>query len=207
MKRNELLHITREHSGKMEGMQSLSTSCKQNPYCEKRSQIKGSICEKCFAMAMMKRYKALDPCMAKNGEVLSTEIIPENELPILNVAFFRFESFGDLINENHLINYFNICKKNPDTHFALWTKNPFIIENAIKMGHEKPENLKIVLSSPKLNEETDIKKWSFVDKVFTVYDPEYIKKHNIEINCGGRKCIECKRCYMGDEIHVREQLK
>lgn len=208
MKREKLLHITTKHNGKMEGMQSLSTSCRQNPFCEVRSKVPGSICEKCYAQLMMKTYKQLDPCMQKNGEVLSGRVLEENELPNLNVAYFRFEAFGDLINENHVINYFNICKKNPDTHFALWTKNPFLISKTIKdYGYEKPDNLKIVLSSERINEKADISPYPFVDKVFTVYDKEFISENRVDINCGGRKCVECKACYTGDVVEIREQLK
>ena len=206
-KKTELLHITKQHTGKMEGMWSLSTSCKQNPYCMKRSVIPGSICEKCYAQAMMNRYKELDPCMSKNGEVLSSRLLKFEEQPLLNVAYFRFETFGDLINETHAINYFNICKKNPDTHFALWTKNPQLIDNAIWMGHKKPENLQIVLSSPFVNMKAD-SKWGFVDKIFTVYDKKFILENGIDTNCHGKSCLACKLCYLDNGVtDIREQLK
>lgn len=207
MKKEELLHITKQHNGKMEGMWSLSTSCKQNPYCIERSKIPGSICEKCYAQNMMKMYKQLDPCMRKNGEILSSRILNEDELPILNVAFFRFEAFGDLINDTHVINYFNICKLNPDTHFALWTKNPKLIASAINKGHEKPSNLQVVLSSPFINTKA-ICRLKFVDKIFTVYDRQFIIQNNIETNCHGKDCLKCKLCYQNNGVRdIREQLK
>lgn len=203
-----LLHITKDHTGKMKGMQSLSTSCKQNPFCEARSRIKGSICEKCYAQMMMKMYKQLDPCMARNGEVLSSHVLKDEELPNLNIAYFRLEAFGDLLNETHIINYFNICKKNPDTHFALWTKNPGFIKAAIENGNEKPDNLQIVLSSPFINRKVDSSKWGFVDKTFTVYDKEFISQNGIETNCHGKNCLECKLCYKDNGVtEIREQLK
>lgn len=208
MKREEVLHITTKHTGKMEGMQSLSTSCKQNPYCKKRSEISGSICEKCYAQVMMKRFKELDPCLTKNGEVLSSRLLKFEEQPTLNVAYFRFEAFGDLLNETHVINYFNICKKNPDTHFALWTKNPHLIARAIDFGHDKPKNLQIILSSPYINIKTINNKWDFVDKTFTVYDRQFIIQNNVKTNCHGKNCLECKLCYQDNGVtDIREQLK
>ena len=42
------LHITTNHTGKMTGMQSLSTSCKTNPNCAKYSKVEGSVCQKCY---------------------------------------------------------------------------------------------------------------------------------------------------------------
>ena len=203
----EVLHITKKHTGKMEGMQSLSTSYKQNPYCMQRSKVDGTICQKCYAQNMMKMYKALDPCMAKNGEILSSRVLEKEELPVLNVAFFRFETFGDLINDTHAINYFNICKANPDTHFALWTKNPGLIQSAIDKGNKKPKNLQIVLSSPYVNVKAE-HKWKFVDKLFTVYDKQFIAEHGIEVNCHGKCCLKCKLCYKKNGItDIKEQLK
>ena len=191
----------------MAGMHSLSSSCKQNPYCMQRSKIDGTICQKCYAQNMMKMYKALDPCMAKNGDILSSRVLSEDELPVLNVAYFRFEAFGDLINDIHAINFFNICKANPDTHFALWTKNPGLIQAAIDKGNDKPDNLQIVLSSPYVNVKAD-NKWEFVDKMFTVYDKTFIKENNIEVNCHGKSCLKCKLCYLKNGVtDIKEQLK
>lgn len=204
---NNLLHITTKHTGKMEGMHSLSSSCRQNPYCMQRSKIDGTICQKCYAQNMMKMYAKLDPCMSKNGDILSSRVLTEEELPVINVAYFRFEAFGDLINDIHVINFFNICKLNPDTHFALWTKNPGLIQAAIDKGNPKPDNLQIVLSSPYVNVKAD-NKWEFVDKLFTVYDKQFIAENNIEVNCHGKQCLKCKMCYKNNGVtDIKEQLK
>lgn len=203
------LHITKKHTGKMEGMQSLSTSCRGNKYCMERAKNPDSICSLCFADRMMDMYKNLDPCMQRNGDILSSKILSEDELPRINAAYFRFESFGDLINEYHAINYFRICKKNPATHFALWTKNPFLIQKAIDdYKVEKPKNLIIVLSSPFLNKKVDASRWTFIDKTFTVYDNETIKIKDLKINCGGRSCMSCLRCYKKNTSKdIREEVK
>lgn len=198
-----LLHITEKMTGKMEGMMSLSTSCKTNPFCAKHAEVKGSICEKCYAQRQMKRYKNMAQCFERNAEILISSVIPMEYLPTLNVAFFRFESFGDLINTTQVINYFNICKKNPYTKFALWTKNPQLIK---PVATEKPENLQIVLSSMLINKSAK-SKYTFIDKVFTVYDQETIDKKNININCGAKKCLTCLKCYTKGETEINEKLK
>ena len=47
---SNLVWVTNHSEGtKMEGIQSISTSCLANPICEARKKIKGSICEKCYA--------------------------------------------------------------------------------------------------------------------------------------------------------------
>lgn len=202
------VHFTLNHTGKMAGMASLSTSVIENPICRKRAMVKGSICEKCFAAAQMRRYgDTFRDCFKKNTEVLTTQIIPVKEWPLLNYRVFRFESFGDLQNKTQVINYFNFAKRNPETTFALWTKNPEFIAAAIADGHKKPKNMVIIQSSCFINK-ADTKRYDFIDKVFTVYDKKYIQENNISINCGARNCLECGRCYSkrtGTE--VREQLK
>lgn len=200
------LHITTNHSGKMKGMMSLSTSCKTNPYCEQHSKVEGSICQKCYAQRQMKMYKNMSECFDRNAEILTKEILKEEDLPLLNVLYFRFESFGDIMNETQVINYFNICKKNPEVHFALWTKNPHLIAN---VADQKPDNLVILASSLYINKPLDWRgTFSFVDKIFTVYDKETIEKEGIDINCGARNCLQCHKCYQHNEIkYINERLK
>ena len=202
------IHFTMKHTGKMEGMQSLSTSVILNPICAERAKVKGSICEKCFAEQMFRRYgDDFRDCFAKNTEILTTVVIPVKDWPIVNAAFFRLESFGDLNNETQVINYFNFAKANPHTTFALWTKNPVFIDRATKAGHRKPKNLIIILSSCFINKEDEIR-YDFIDKVFTVYDKQFIREHDVKITCGARHCLSCRRCYSKRTgKQVREQLK
>lgn len=197
------LHYCTNHTGKMSGLHSISTAVTVNPYCIRRQAKGDSICAHCFAASMMKQYKALNEATARNAEILTASILPASVLPLIPSRYFRFESFGDLINTNQVINYFNIAKKNPDTLCALWTKNPQIIAKAISMGYEKPVNLQIVLSSPFVNKAIKSTKWTFVDKIFTVYDKQAAK--SVNINCGARSCLACGRCYRPNPEGVQIQ--
>lgn len=207
------IHFTLNHTGKMNGMVSLSTSVIENPFCAKRAKIKGSICEKCFAANMFKMYgDSFKDCFKRNTDVLTSVIIPVKEWPVINYRIFRLESFGDIQNTTQVANYFNFAKRNPGTMFALWTKNPLIIAQTIADGHKKPRNMIIIYSSPmvnaKVNTERLLKVFPFIDKVFTVYDKTYVKKNDISINCGARNCLECGRCYSKRTTkEIREQLK
>lgn len=201
------LHFTTKHSGKMAGMVSISTSVTTNERCAKNAQIEGSICQKCFAAKQMKMYKNMEKPMVENQRILTGSVLPLELLPTINNLYFRFESFGDLNNATQVKNYFNICYKNPRVKFALWTKNPDYIAAAIADGYSKPENLNIVLSSLFINKQRK-NPFPFVDKVFTVYDPEYIAENNVNINCGARSCFDCGQCYEKNGIEViNEKLK
>ena len=206
-KRISGLHYTVNHNGKMEGMQSLSTLVSTNKRCEKNAQIKGSICEKCFASKQVKVFTSMQKPLEKNQEILTKEVLPMDQIPTIYNKYFRFEAFGDLNNEIQVINYFNHCYKNPDVKFALWTKNPDYIAKAIKQGYAKPENLNIVLSSLFINVERKTR-YDFVDKIFTVYDKQHIEENNTPINCGAKNCFKCGLCYEKNDTRIiNEKLK
>lgn len=202
------LHFTLKHTGKMEGFASLSTSVCDNARCRENAKIEGSVCQKCYASKMAKRYgENFRNPLSENTRILTSSIIDFDLLPVINRLYFRFESFGDLNNATQVINYFNICKKNHSTRFALWTKNPDFIQQAIDMGYKKPKNLNIILSSLFINVERKTA-YDFVDKIFTVYDKNTIESQGININCGSKSCINCLKCYKKNDVRIiNEKLK
>ena len=214
--------ICKNHSGKMAGFQSLSTAPHCNGRCKARAEHPHGriavsydgganvdiidvemICGSCYSFAMQKRYSALAAKLASNAELLANVELTAEDVPFINQAMFRFESFGDLLNARHAANLFTIAAENPHCTFTLWTKNPQFIREAIAAGAVKPANLIIILSSLFINvnaldvwnmkEDAPQKIDDFVDKVFTVYDKAHADA--VTINCGGRKCAECRRCY------------
>lgn len=208
------IHFTTEHTGKMTGFMSLSTSPISNTFCQNRSKCDGSICQKCYAIRMAKKYSMLDKALMKNYEVLTSQIIPVEKMPLLNCLMFRFEAFGDVQNEMQIINYFNLCRRNTNVQFTIWTKNMGIFERLFKRGYkgikyEKPKNLIIIVSSPFVNKAVDISKYPFADKVFTVYEKEYAENHNIKCVCSKLSCMACRRCYnkKNKEQYINELLK
>ena len=193
------IHFTRNHTGKMQHLVSLSTSVLCNPYCEIRRSIDGMVCAVCYAANMTEKlYKQMQPLLEENTKVLTTVLIPKKDMPFLvsESGYFRFEAFGDLINEIQVANYFNMAAANPHMHCALWTKNPWIIRKAIATYNlKKPRNLAIIGSAYYLNTPMAYEAFPFIDKVFTVYTRKYIRETGIEINCGSRDCAGCGRCY------------
>ena len=210
MSMNGILWMT-NHTGKMEGINSIGTSCADNPFCIKRRENGDSICSKCYAATYMKMRHALKERLKGNFEILTTELLKDREIPVTNAQIFRFESFGDLYNATQLENYLIICERNPFTSFGLWTKNTWILDEVFnKKKINKPSNLSIVVSSPLLNKQMEINReqfW-FVDHIFTVYDKGSIKENNIDINCGAKSCLGCQICYhKNTEFYINEKLK
>lgn len=189
------IKFTINHTGKMEGIWSLSTSCICNPFCKARMNDSSCICSKCYSAAMHKRYSNLAKMLEKNFEILTSKLFEIEEFPFIPVSLFRIESFGDIYNVTQARNYLRLIKANPQTFFAFFTKNHNILKQAIAL-EGKPENMNVILSNPVVNDferHTAYLEYSFCDIQFNVYDKENAK--SVDINCGLRKCIECQFCY------------
>ena len=196
-----ITHHDEKH--KMAGFQSLNTSVSQNTFCDSMKRINGAVCQKCFADKMLKRYKSMEVNSIENGRILSTHCMNVDELPLINAKAFRLHSTGELINETHFDNYMKLCDRNPDTIFTLWTKRVNTVSNCLEY-REKPKNLILVYSSPLVNIEMQLPE--YFDKTFTVYNKEYIKTNDVDINCGSKSCLGCMLCYTHNDVKVIKEL-
>lgn len=209
--------ICKNHTGKMENLLSISTSCKCNTICAERAKNRNSICYHCYAQKQLSYQHTTNDKLTANYNFYTNVELTDSDIPFINAAFFRFESFGDLQNIRQFENYCIIARNNKHCHFVLWTKNVHIIKQYIDSGYNAiPDNLYIIVSSPFLNhciridELTELDYIGFVDAVFSVYDEDTIASENININCGGRKCSECLRCYTLNHnkiTFINEKLK
>ena len=177
----ESLHIvhhvsTKTRHSKLNGINSLSTSCVDNCFCEARMLNKDSVCAKCYASTQQKTQLALQDRNTINGIILRNIFIPAKYWKkYFNHAdlskFFRIESFGDVANKIQTANYIELCKAFPRVHFAAWTKNLNLWENTFDFSG-KPENLSFIVSSNKVNQPElhHANNSQYINHVFTVYD-------------------------------------
>ena len=207
----KLLSVSQGLTGKMTGMPAITTSMLCNAHCQKLSNIIGTVCEKCYTMKYLKSRPAVEKCYAENTDLLTSSIIPIKQLPFINAAMCRLETFGDIVNTTHLQNYVNLIKKNNHCMFSLFTKNYTVVFDYFK-AHKQPKNLSIVISSLIINEPFELE---FIPdyltnvKIFTVYSKPFAKGNNVAINCGKNRCVDCRRCYTKNKnpIYVSEILK
>jgi len=204
------LFITTDHRAKMEGMVSLNTSTECNPFCKEMQKNSEFVCSHCYAHQMERMYGKGLGYIAKykaNGEILSSRNLTESELGWLTVELgtrriVRFHSFGELLNMIHLNNFVRIAVALPKTTFALWSKRI----DLIKKLKDKPKNLILIYSTPRLDDSTPYIPKGF-DKVFSVYRKKVVEKNNIAVNCNSR-CIDCQKCYtLKGPKQIREQMK
>lgn len=197
-----VLSITDKMTGKMKNFASLNTSCNENNFCLKMSRDKENVCNKCYAIKLLKMYKQADKNFTDNYKILTSRILEKNEIPIIKNKVFRFSAFGEIGNNIHYANLVNFALHNPDTLFSLWTKRKEIVQRF----KSKPDNLILIYSTPKLNSEKPVLPKKF-DKVFTIYNKTFIEKKDITINCK-KSCNECMICYSKNNIkYVNEKMR
>ena len=190
------------------------------------------ICAFCFAERALTVGSGEDANIKYSavGVYLSAELRKPSELPIVP-GFFgaavsainpavtytdggrheRLESFGDVSGVLQARNYLRICRNNPAVYFSAWTKNPDFWYQAALAEGGKPENLKLILSSYRMNTpdyETAARYNAlipgFFDSLFTVYTPAGAARAGIVLNCCGserdkiipRECKTCMNCYL-----------
>lgn len=213
-------HMCGDHTAKMSGMLSFSTSVELNHFCACRMRCDKAICKYCFAYRQLGIYAAQRAKLRRAHYIATRCKWCADDIPVINAAkypYFRLEAFGDLNNTLQVENYNLLAdvltRRDGVRGVTLWTKNPGIIQAAINAGMTLSDNLVIGLSSLELNtpEIEKARKYKFIRFVFTVYDDDYIAAHNIVINCGALWCLGCLRCYRdaarGDDLIIINERK
>jgi len=174
-------------SGKLKGIPAINTNTLSNGFCTKSASKGNNICAVCYSRYMLSTYRGnCVPPFEHNSRILSGDIIPVQYLPVFNAVAVRFHGHGELINDTHLINFFNICIKNPRVTFTLWTKRTSIIKSVLKW-YPKPDNIILIFSNAKIDKV--IKPGKFYNKTFN-----NVSTSKKAINCN-MDCIDCLKCY------------
>lgn len=218
------LKVSDHMSGKMEGIKCITSSCTVNDHC--KSLHTNGICKHCYAFRYLNMRPTVRKCYERNSNVLSNDMDVAYMPSFRHGDFVRLESFGDLINREHIENYLLICFKNPNTKFALFTKRRFMLENYFKdFEVKKPKNLAIVSSAYTLDDDQNTEMYAsyvtndnlgfkLIDTVFNVYtsDESIEKKDKLAIQTREceKQCQSCLACWsnkMDDIMLVKEHLK
>ena len=94
-------------SGKLEGLPALNTDTTSNKFCIERSKDTNSICSSCYSWNMLRTFrKSAVPRFRENSRIISEKVLNNNELPHPMSTVARFNGHGELINNNHFINFY-----------------------------------------------------------------------------------------------------
>lgn len=189
----------------MESFRSINTPVEQNPYYASMAKNPNTICSHCYARNMEKRFPALREKLIPNSKILSSPLSTDQikALAITDKAF-RFHSTGELINEQHLLNFYAIAIAYPSTIFSLWTKRADIIRSIEKQNIAKPPNMILIYSSPLVGHIYNQKDLpAAFDKIFTVHN----NAPAAMINCK-KSCKDCMLCYTkNNTVYIHESLR
>lgn len=143
------------------------------------------------------RKNAVD-AFERNSQEISGDVIKPIKFP-KNKKLVRINAHGELINITHLLNIAGLAVFNPEHTVAVFTKRKDIVAQFMRL-FGKPDNMIFVFSNPLLDQPILDVPDGF-DKVFNVITSG-------DVNCGGQKCIECRKCYThGGENVLMEMLK
>ena len=175
---------------KMKGFDSINTNSLTNDFCNKMKKNCNMVCNKCYSNQFLSYRKNAKIAYQKNTDILANNILEFKDIDYINSKYFRFHSFGELINFTHLKNFITIAEKNKHVSFGLWTKRKDIIN---KYHDLIPDNIILIYSNPYLNKPI-LKVPDNFDKVFNVITIEYMLEKCIKVNCF-KACINCLNCY------------
>ena len=209
------VHVSNQ-SGKTIGLKAINTNPLENGFCHKMSQLSSVVCSLCYSRKMLQSYrKSCVPAFSANNFYLSRAELTISEIPRIKTgSTVRFNAHGELLNLFHAINCIKIAFWNPDSIFALWTKRPALVQDALRLfqcsgstGIDAVPNLTLVYSEPILNSADPAKLPKNFHHVFSVYTSKHADSHNIHINCE-KKCIDCMKCYRKNTtVHINELVK
>lgn len=199
------------HGGKMEGINSCSTSCLCNKYCEARRHNDKLICKSCYAAAQLEYQSSTRKKLETNFIFYNNYELHPEDMPPINDDIFRLEAFGDVASVTAVKNQYTLARASKNCLFVAWSKNPVLYS----LAGSKPRNFILIYSEPEINKEYsraefDLlkKEYPFVNKVFCVFTKEYAAAHAVNVNCGGKHCRQCMTCYSRNkEWYVKELLK
>jgi len=191
-------------SGKLAGFKAINFSALDNPFCERMSQIEGTVCASCYSRRMLLTFRKRAREGWKQNSILMSDDLEDWQLPRFEPeSYVRLLSHGELDNLTQLYNFQKIALLNPETHFTMWTKRVDLIEKADFL--EPASNLRIIASSPYIGIKAEVDH-SRIDGVFTVYQKGEVPEDSF--HCAGKKCATCMHCYTSRLFsHIGEELR
>ena len=125
---------------------------------EKLSQIKGSVCEKCYARTNFYRMSNVKNAHARRKASLSNpQWVPAQVVVTAKESYFRWFDSGDLQSMSMLIKIVAVACMNPHVNYWLPTKEYAIVSKYRKMRGYVPPNLVIRVSAPMINQRLNSK--------------------------------------------------
>ena len=155
---------------------------------QKLVNIPGSVCSGCYAMKNRYRFTNVREAMDRRLQALEHPRWVEAMTTLISgEAWFRWHDSGDIQSLKHLENIFEVCKRTPDTHHWMPTREAQFLKD---IDPDKvPPNLIIRMSSHMINQ-GPVKQWPWTATV---------SSQDSERTCPapkqGNSCQDCRACW------------
>lgn len=161
----------------------------------KLAQIKGSVCEGCYARKGMYHMPNVKAALARRKTALESNPnwVADMVTSINNAEYFRWHDSGDLQSVLHLQMIVDVVKRTPKTKHWLPTKEKGFVAEFKKLGGVIPDNLIVRLSAamidglaPKAADHSSV----------VIKDRETLATEQacIAYKQNG-KCLDCRACW------------
>ena len=162
----------------------------------KLANVKGSVCEGCYARKANYKYPSVMLAHQKREANLgSAEWVQAMILQIskTGTTHFRFHDSGDLQSTGHLKAIVNIALALPNVSFWLPTKEKGMLAIAKRAGLVIPDNLTIRLSAAMVD--SDKVNTSLTGNVSLVQDKVELSGFHCKAPEQDGKCQDCRACW------------
>jgi len=198
--------VSLSRPGKMEtfGYSTSALDCKQGG---KLHEIKGTVCEHCYARKGRYIFNSCQKCLNARMDKIKNEpywadamiyIINHKKIKGKLIDKFRWHDSGDLQSMEHFRKIIEIARKTPKVKHWLPTKEVKLMQAFIKTGEKLPSNLNVRVSGFMVNGKP-IKLKGMTTSVVITKDmlgktpgfdcPVYAESDH------GSKCGSCDMCY------------
>jgi len=162
----------------------------------KLRDVKGSICESCYALKGRYVFNNVQEALDRRYDALMNPLWIDAMVETLTrferSAHFRWHDSGDLQSIDHLKQIVAVCNGTPHLSHWLPTREYSIVSQYLEQGNQLPENLTIRLSAFMFNGNTP-------DSIAKRLGVQVSGATESGFTCPsasqGNKCLECRACW------------
>lgn len=157
----------------------------------KLRKVKGSTCEKCYALKGMYVFPVVQEAQYRRFKSLKNPLwVPAMVKLVSGQKHFRWHDSGDLQGVWHLCNIVEVCLQTPATKHWLPTRESKVVMDFVKEGGIIPKNLVVRISANMIDKPAN---WIFRN-TSTVHTGKPIGRECPAYKQGG-KCGSCRACW------------
>ena len=148
--------------------------------------VKGSVCEGCYALKNCYMFKVVQAAQYKRLEAIKNPYWVEAMATLINSKkpdVFRWHDSGDVQDVDHLEKIFEVCRLTPEKRHWMPTREAWIKDHM----HKAPANLVVRFSSPMVDQ-GPVKSWANTSTVST-------KSRSCPAPDNNNECGTCRACW------------